>query len=97
MVRACWSAQGAGSEGLEGLDAMVGLGDGGVVVTRNPEWAEKVRLFRNLGLRSRDNAVFWSSNSRLDSVQAAMLLVKLARLNEWTEKRRSNAQFYRTR
>jgi dTDP-4-amino-4,6-dideoxygalactose transaminase len=49
---------------------------------------------RNLGLKTRDNAVNWSGNSRLDSVQAAMLLVKMKYLEEWTEKRRSNAAYH---
>jgi dTDP-4-amino-4,6-dideoxygalactose transaminase len=63
-------------------------------VTHNPELCQKIRLLRNLGLRTRENAVLWSSNSRLDTLQASLLLVKLRYLEEWTEKRRANARFY---
>jgi dTDP-4-amino-4,6-dideoxygalactose transaminase len=55
---------------------------------------ERFKLMRNLGLESRDNTVIWSGNSRLDSIQAAMLLVKMKYLDAWTEKRRSNATHY---
>ena len=53
------------------------------------------RLLRNLGLKTRDECVAWSGNSRLDTMHAAMLLVKLEHLDEWTEARRRNAARYR--
>src|SRR5205814_892245 len=37
---------------------------------------------------------YWSNNSRLDTIHAAMLLVKMDYLEEWTESRRANAHFY---
>jgi dTDP-4-amino-4,6-dideoxygalactose transaminase len=53
-------------------------------------------LFRENGCPSRDDCVVWSGNSRMDTVQAAMLLVKLKHMEEWTQKRIKNAAFYQT-
>jgi dTDP-4-amino-4,6-dideoxygalactose transaminase len=84
----------AGCFSLHPLKTLNACGDGGVVVTHSRELCEKVRLMRNLGLRTRENAVLWSSNSRLDTLQASLLLVKLKYVDEWTEKRRANARLY---
>jgi dTDP-4-amino-4,6-dideoxygalactose transaminase len=84
----------AGCFSLHPLKTLNACGDGGMVVTRNSELAEKLRLLRNLGLQTRENAVLWSSNSRLDTLQAAMLLVKLKYLDQWTRRRRAIAHFY---
>lgn len=80
---------------LHPLKTLNACGDGGVLTTNSLEISEKVRELRNLGLRSRENCVEWSSNSRLDTIQAAMLLVKLKHLSHWTERRRENAALYR--
>ena len=82
---------------LHPLKTLNACGDGGVATTRSAELAEKIQLLRNLGLKTRENCVEWSSNSRLDTLQAAMLLVKLRHLDAWTEQRRANARFYRER
>jgi len=79
---------------LHPLKTLNACGDGGVVVTSDPALAERFKRLRNLGLESRENCVEWSGNSRLDTVQAAMLLVKLKHLEAWTEARRRNAAFY---
>jgi dTDP-4-amino-4,6-dideoxygalactose transaminase len=79
---------------LHPLKTLNACGDGGVLTTDDPELYETLKTFRNLGLRTRDNCVVWSSNSRLDSVQAAVLLVKLRYVDGWTEGRRANARFY---
>lgn len=71
-------------------------GDGGVLVTDDPELYEKLKIMRNIGLRTRDDCVKWSHNSRLDTLQAAILLVKLRYLHEWTQQRRQNARYYQT-
>src|SRR5262249_52396230 len=56
---------------------------------------EEVKILRNIGLKTRDDAVVWSGNSRLDTIQAAALLVKLKYLHDWTERRRAHARHYR--
>ncbi len=80
---------------LHPLKTLNALGDGGVVTTNSPAIAEKLRLYRHLGLKTRNNCVAWCSNSRLDNIQAAMLLVKLKYLDQWTKSRRRNAALYR--
>jgi dTDP-4-amino-4,6-dideoxygalactose transaminase len=69
-------------------------GDGGMVVTPDFEWAEKIRWLRNHGMKKRYYHDHMGWNSRLDAVQAAMLRVKLQYLNLWTEGRRAIAQRY---
>lgn len=89
-----------GSFGLVGcfslhpLKTLNACGDGGVLTTDDADLAEQVRILRNIGLKTRDDCVVWSGNSRLDTLQAAILLVKLHYLEAWTEKRRANARFY---
>jgi len=82
---------------LHPLKTLNACGDGGVVVTHSRELFERIQLMRNLGLRTRENAALWSSNSRLDTLQASLLLVKLKYLDEWTERRRAHARFYQQR
>ena len=65
-----------------------------MLTTNDEAIYERIKNLRNLGLQTRDNCVVWSDNSRLDTIQAAILLVKLEYLEEWTIKRRSNAKFY---
>jgi dTDP-4-amino-4,6-dideoxygalactose transaminase len=69
-------------------------GDGGAIVTSNQELAERIRLLRNYGQVTKNVHAMMGYNSRLDTLQAAILLVKLNRLEQWTECRRSNAQRY---
>lgn len=79
---------------LHPLKTLNACGDGGAAVTDDAALLAKMVLLRNLGLQSRENCTDWSSNSRLDTVQAAMLLVKLKHLDAWTAARRKNAAFY---
>lgn len=79
---------------LHPLKTLNACGDGGVITTNSKEFYEQLLIMRNLGLRSRDDCVCWSGNSRLDTIQAALLLVKLNYLEEWTAKRRQNAVLY---
>jgi dTDP-4-amino-4,6-dideoxygalactose transaminase len=72
-----------------------GYGDGGAVVTDDPKIAERLRLDRNYGSRIKyvhDSAGF---NSRLDTLQAAVLRIKLRRLEGWNARRRELAALYR--
>src|SRR5581483_11367189 len=70
------------------------LGDGGAVVTNDPEVAAAARSLRVYGERERYRSAEHGWNSRLDELQAALLLVRLARLEEWTERRRALARCY---
>jgi dTDP-4-amino-4,6-dideoxygalactose transaminase len=69
-------------------------GDAGAIVTGNAEWAAAARMFANHGRSDKYNHRFEGVNSRLDGLQAAILKVKLAHLEEWTENRRRNAERY---
>ncbi len=70
------------------------LGDGGMVVTHDPALAQRLRLLRNYGYGEANRSVLKGHNSRLDEVQAAVLLAGLDRLNEWNERRRAIAARY---
>ncbi len=63
------------------------LGDGGAITTNNKELAERLRVFRNYGSRERYVHSVLGSNSRLDSIQAAVLSVKLKHLSDWNKRR----------
>jgi dTDP-4-amino-4,6-dideoxygalactose transaminase len=79
---------------LHPLKTLNACGDGGVLTTQDESLYEKIKVLRNVGLRTRDECIVWSSHSRLDTLQAALLLVKMKYLDAWTEKRRANACFY---
>ncbi len=70
-------------------------GDGGAVTTDSPEIAERVRQFRNYGQSKKYHHEVAGWNSRLDTVQAAILSAKLQRLPAWNEARRRHADRYR--
>jgi dTDP-4-amino-4,6-dideoxygalactose transaminase len=82
---------------LHPLKTLSAIGDGGIVTTNDEAIYEEIKIFRNLGLKTRDDAVVWSGTSRLDTIQAAALLVKLQYIQEWTERRRAHADRYRER
>jgi dTDP-4-amino-4,6-dideoxygalactose transaminase len=70
------------------------LGDAGAVVTRDPSAAELARSLRSYGERERYESVRPGWNSRLDELQAAVLLAKVPHLEAWTERRRALAGRY---
>ena len=69
-------------------------GDAGALVTNNAEVADRVRMMRNYGQRKKYEHVFLAWNRRLDTLQAAVLRVKLPHLDTWNEARRRNASMY---
>lgn len=70
------------------------FGDAGLVVTDDPDLADKVRKLRNYGQSKRYFHDSIGFNSRLDEIQAAILRVKLPYLSQWNEKRCKIAQMY---
>ncbi len=72
------------------------MGDGGAVVTNDDEVAEWLRMGRNYGSRTKYHHLIPGVNSRLDTLQAAILHTKLERLDAWNERRRRVADLYRT-
>lgn len=95
-----WNGQPAGSLGdlaafsfypTKNLSA---CGDAGLVTTANEFFAERARMLRNHGMRQRyfHEEIGW--NSRLDTLQAAVLLVKLQHLDGWNQQRRERAERY---
>lgn len=70
------------------------MGDAGAVTTNNEEIADRIRVLRNYGSRERYINETQGVNSRLDPIQAAVLRVKLLHLDNWTDRRRSIADFY---
>jgi dTDP-4-amino-4,6-dideoxygalactose transaminase len=73
---------------------MGAYGDAGCVVTRDPLLAEKIRRFCNHGGLTKDEHLFEGVNSRMDEMQAAILLVKLNYIHQWNEQRRQRATLY---
>jgi len=80
-------------------------GEGGVITTNDPQWAERLRIFRNHGIstdhRQREQAGTWhydvvslGFNYRLSDLQCALGLSQLARLPSWVRRRRELAARY---
>jgi dTDP-4-amino-4,6-dideoxygalactose transaminase len=69
-------------------------GDGGAVTTSSAAMATRVREYRNIGQKSKNVHTVIGYNERLDTLQAAILRVKLNHLNAWTEGRRKAAAAY---
>ena len=70
------------------------FGDGGAITTNNDILNEKIRMLKNLGSRQKYNHEIIGRNSRLDSLQAAILNVKLKYLDDNNKKRRDIAEQY---
>lgn len=100
-IGARYQGQPVGSIGLCGCFSFFpsknlgGAGDGGMLTTNDPTFADKLRVLRNHGGHSKYECELVGMNSRLDALQAAILRVKLTYLDSWTEGRRRNAARYR--
>lgn len=79
---------------LHPLKNLNAFGDGGFLITNSEHIYEKCKLLRNHGLENRNNAKYFGYNSRLDSVQAAIVHFHLSQLNHVISKRRKNAMIY---
>jgi dTDP-4-amino-4,6-dideoxygalactose transaminase len=71
-------------------------GEGGIVTTNNPEFARKIRMLRDWGAERKYEHVLKGFNYRMEGIQGAILRVKLAYLESWTESRRKHALAYTT-
>ncbi|MGQ9589590.1 MAG: DegT/DnrJ/EryC1/StrS family aminotransferase [Planctomycetota bacterium] len=70
-------------------------GEGGLMVTPDPDLAERARHLRNQGQDAPYRHRHLGGNARLDALQAAVLRVRLPRIEAWNERRRANAALYR--
>jgi dTDP-4-amino-4,6-dideoxygalactose transaminase len=70
-------------------------GEGGAVVTSNPEYARKIRMLRDWGSEQKYVHQLKGYNYRMEGIQGAILRVKLRHLEAWTEARRAHANLYR--
>ena len=86
---------GIGCFSLHPLKILSALGDAGFLTVNDAEQAAALRQMRNVGLRDRDHVARVSSNMRLDTLHAAMLLAKLPHVPKWIEARRAHAAAYR--
>jgi len=85
-----------GSVGCFSLDQSNPLGacgDGGVAVTDDAQFADRLLALRN-SAHLAGETVYWVPDTSLAAIQAAILLVKLEQVRAWTERRRRNATFY---
>ncbi len=77
------------------LKTLNACGDAGMITTNDVEVFQKIRQLRNIGLKNRNESEVWGFNSRLDTLQAAILTLKLKYLDQWNDHRRKLAQSYR--
>ncbi len=100
-VGASLNGKRAGSFGLAGCFSFYpakllgAYGDAGIVCTDNGEFAEKVRLLRNHGLKTKTEILLYGFTSRLDNLQAAILNVKFKYVPQWIERRQKIAEIYK--
>ncbi|HAM88657.1 MAG: Pleiotropic regulatory protein [Candidatus Falkowbacteria bacterium GW2011_GWC2_38_22] len=71
-----------------------GYGDGGMVLTNNEEINDKIKILRAHGSKEKYKHIMLGVNSRLDSIQAAILRIKLKHLDNYNSVRRKNASRY---
>lgn len=95
-----WQGKAVGSLGHVGCFSFFptknlgGCGDGGAITTNDPALADTMTMLREHGSRVRYHHDAIGVNSRLDAVQAAILAIKLRRLDQWNQQRAAVAQRY---
>ena len=95
-----WQGRRAGSFGLAGAFSFYpgknlgAFGDGGMLVTDSAAVADQVRMLRHYGQRIKYEHLTTPLNRRLDTIQAAVLRIKLPHLDTWTDRRRELARAY---
>jgi dTDP-4-amino-4,6-dideoxygalactose transaminase len=100
-IGATWRDRRAGSLGIAAAFSfypsknLSAHGEAGLVTTRDPELAKHMRRLRNHGSPQRYHHEEFGWNCRMDAIQAAILRVKLPRLEKWNQQRRECAVFYR--
>ncbi|MFQ3585116.1 MAG: DegT/DnrJ/EryC1/StrS family aminotransferase [Cyanobacteriota bacterium] len=99
-VGACWGGKPVGTWGDVGCFSFFptknlgAAGDGGAVVTRNPDLARQIRILKEHGQARQYQHDQIGINSRLDALQAVILSVKLPHLREWNWRRQGIAEVY---
>ena len=100
---ASWNERKAGSMGDIGVFSLYpaknlgALGDGGIIVTNDESLNKKLRCLRNYGSEQKYSHPSFGINSRLDSLQAAFLRIKLKKLSEWNQMRHQAAKIYNSK
>jgi dTDP-4-amino-4,6-dideoxygalactose transaminase len=79
---------------LHPLKNLNAAGDAGILTTNDDELAVKLKMLRHHGMKNREEVAFWGYNSRLDTLQAAILLPRIKKLESVIERRRRNAKIY---
>ena len=71
------------------------FGDAGAIVSQDKDFIESCRIFIDHGRRGKFDSLIRGTNARLDTLQAAILRIRLRRLHEWNERRRQIASLYK--
>lgn len=76
------------------MKVLGGAGDAGMALTQSEEIADRLKIVRNHGQRTKEDVIEFGFNSRLDNLQASILLTKFKYLDQWITRRREIAKIY---